>query len=181
MQLIAVIIRATIIAIGISIIVAPVTNNQSFAHAWPRDTWYTEACYRTECEGDKIVGVASWFDATRNSAWYTRKTKWGAPVKYYGAAGPKLRKFIEGFYGTDIGGSAYWQNLAQNDLRPVLRVTSKKTGESILVTVTDWCGCRGGKDGPGDDKIIDLAPEAFEALGATLGIGVIKVTIEPVK
>jgi rare lipoprotein A (peptidoglycan hydrolase) len=63
----------------------------------------------------------------------------------------------------------------------VIRVTSKKTGASILVVVTDWCGCRGGKDGPGDDKIIDLAPEAFEALGMTLGVGVMKVTIEPVK
>lgn len=180
MQLIGNALRATIIAIGIAMAGVPTTETRAIA-AWPRDSWYQDICYQTDCAEDKIVGVASWFDATRNSAWYTRKTEWGKAVKYYGAAGPRLRKFIESFYGTDIGGSAYWQRLAKENSRPVIRVTSKKTGESILVVVTDWCGCRGGKEGPDDDKIIDLAPEAFEALGMTLGVGVMKVTIEPVK
>lgn len=180
MSLVENLVRASIIAIGIAIIGVPQPPRIALA-AWQRDTWYSEICVEESCEDNTITGVASWFDATRNSAWYTRKSEWGKPVKFYGAAGPRLRRLIERFYGTDIGGSSYWQKLAKKEERPVLRITSKKTGESILVTVTDWCGCRGGKDGAQDDKIIDLAPEAFEALGLPLGNGVMKVTIEPVK
>ena len=173
--------RASIIAIGIAIVGIPVAPSRVIASEAPRDRWYLECIDENCSEISELVGIASWYDATRNNAWYTRKSEWGKAVKFYGAAGPRLRKLIEDFYETDIGGSAYWQRLADKDSRPVVKITSKKTGESILVTITDWCGCRGGEDGPEDDKIIDLAPEAFEALGLPLGNGIMKVTINPIK
>ena len=50
------------------------------------------------------------------------------------------------------------------------------------MTVTDWCGCYSGtlKD-KSDDKIVDLSPEAFVALGLPLSRGVLDVIIEPVR
>lgn len=174
-------VRASVIAIGIAIVGVPVPPSRVISSEYPRDRWYLD-CKNGICEEvSKINGVASWYDATKNNAWYTTDTVWGKSVKFYGAAGPKLRKMIEDFYETDIGGSAYWQRLAGRDNRPVVLITSKKTGESIRVTITDWCGCRGGKEGPEDDKIIDLSPKAFEALGLPLEVGIMKVTIEPIK
>ena len=187
MPLIAQALRAAIIAVGITIAGTPVPLQKIFAYNGPRDTWYSDPCF-DPCEDtdsfedeDSVDGVASWFDATRNLAWYTQDTKWGNPVKFYGAAGPRLRRFIERLYSTDIGGSAYWQRLAASGERPVLLITSRKTGKQILVTVTDWCGCRGGSDKASDDKVIDLSPEAFTALGLPLGNGIMRITIEPVQ
>jgi len=174
------VVRAAIIAIGIAIVGAPPATVNKTTGFWPRDTWYAEDIVLDD-QVDKVVGVASWYDASKNNAWYTVETQWGKPVKFYAAAGPELRRFIEDFYETDIGGSGYWQRLAEKDKRPRLRITSKKTGESVVVIVTDWCGCHGGSDGKQDDKIIDLAPAVFDALGVPLESGIMKVTIEPVK
>lgn len=181
MPLVSQALRAAIIAVGIAILGMPTPPQNVITYSGPRDTWYNDDCFEP-CEAvDSVNGVASWFDATRNFAWYTQDTKWGEPVKFYGAAGPRLRRFIERFYSTEIGGSGYWQHLAASGERPVLLITSRKTGKQILVTVTDWCGCRGGSDKASDDKIIDLSPEAFTTLGLPLGHGIMKITIEPVQ
>jgi len=112
-----------------------------------------------------IRGVATWYDATKNSAWYTRKTdsrmaanQQEGPYAFYAAAGPALR---------DVKRFAW-------NMEPYrVIVTSLKTGRSIVAWVVDWCQCRQGKN----EKTIDLAPEAFEALGLPLGHGVMKVEI----
>lgn len=112
-----------------------------------------------------IRGVATWYDATKNGAWYTRKTdgkmtanQQGGPYAFYAAAGPALRNVKKFAWGME-------------PYRAI--VTSVKTGRSIVVWVVDWCQCREGAN----EKTIDLAPEAFEALGLPLGHGVMKVRI----
>jgi rare lipoprotein A (peptidoglycan hydrolase) len=112
-----------------------------------------------------ISGVATWYDATKNNAWYTRKTdrkmtdnQQEGPYAFYAAAGPALR---------DVKRFAW-------NMKPYQAiVTSVKTGRSIVVWVVDWCQCRGGKN----EKTIDLSPSAFEALGLPLGHGVMRVEI----
>lgn len=110
------------------------------------------------------VGIASWYDATKNSAWYTRKTKWGEPVKFYAAAGPKLRDLL-------------------GDPNPYLehypvRITNPKTGVSIIAVVVDWCSCSKGSP---HEKLVDLAPSAWLTLAGGefgLGRGIQKVIVE---
>jgi hypothetical protein len=110
------------------------------------------------------VGIASWYDATNNSAWYTRKTKWGEPVKFYAAAGPKLRDLL-------------------GDPDPYLehypvRITNPKTGVSIIAVVVDWCSCSKGSP---HEKLVDLAPSAWLTLAGGefgLGRGIQKVIVE---
>lgn len=108
----------------------------------------------------QVVGVASWYDATKNHAWYTRTTKLGEPVVFYGAAGPKLREAL----GDD---NPYHEHY------PVT-ITNPRTGITIQVIVVDWCSCSEGRKG---EKIIDLAPAAFKALGVNLHRGIQKVII----
>jgi len=108
----------------------------------------------------QINGVVSWYDATRNNAWYTRQTKWGAPVAYYAAAGPAARKLIG-------------DKNPYHEHYPVY-VTNRKTGRTIKVIIVDWCQCSKGKR---SEKAIDLSPAAFQALGLPLGHGVMRVTI----
>jgi hypothetical protein len=110
------------------------------------------------------VGVASWYDATKNSAWYTRTTKWGDPVEFYAAAGPKLRDLLG-------DPNPYHEHY------PV-RITNPKTGVSILAVVVDWCQCSKGKPG---EKLVDLSPSAWLALAGGefgLGRGIQKVIVE---
>lgn len=110
------------------------------------------------------VGVASWYDATRNSAWYTRKTKWGEPVKFYAAAGPKLRDLLG-------DPNPYHEHYA-------VRITNPKTGVSILAVVVDWCSCSNGSP---HEKLVDLAPSAWLTLAGGefgLGRGIQKVIVE---
>lgn len=107
-----------------------------------------------------VNGVASWYDATRNNAWYTRQTKWGPSVKYYAAAGPATRALIG-------------DKNPYHEHYPVY-VTNRKTGRTIRVIIVDWCQCSKGERG---EKAIDLSPAAFKALGLPLGHGVVRVTI----
>ena len=114
-----------------------------------------------------IEGVATWFDATKNHAWYTQaprkgakfRNQDGAPYKFYAAAGPLLRKLAPFDWG-------------EKPYRVVL--TNLKTNISIVVWVVDTCGCRGGSQ----EKLIDLSPAAFTALGVGLGRGIQKVRAE---
>lgn len=117
-----------------------------------------------------LVGVASWYDATKNNAWYTRKTKWFKGTLDYAAAGQELRAMIEAIWP----GHRYWHG---NPIRA--KITNTKTGISVIVYITDTCGCYSGTPSDrSDDKIIDLSPKVFKALGVSLSRGIQKVTVE---
>ena len=107
-----------------------------------------------------MLGVASWYDATKNNAWYTRETKWGPRIHYYAAAGPAARALI----GDDNPYHEHYE----------VDVTNRITGITIRVTIVDWCSCSKGKPG---EKAIDLSPDAFKALGLPLSRGIAPVTI----
>jgi len=107
-----------------------------------------------------VNGVASWYDATKNHAWYTRETKWGPSIAYYAAAGPAVRALI----GDD---NPYHEHYAVD-------VTNRMNGWRIRVIIVDWCSCSSGHKG---EKAIDLSPAAFEALGLHLSRGIAPVTI----
>lgn len=106
-----------------------------------------------------IRGRATHYDAERNgqSAWYTRKG-----IVLYGAAGPALRRIVP----------HQWRNKYR------VIVSSKLTGVSVTVWVVDWCECRGGDKNADNDRLIDLAPAVWNALGVPLWRGVTAVTIE---
>jgi hypothetical protein len=55
-------------------------------------------------------------------------------------------------------------------------VKSVKTGRVIDVWIVDWCGCYGTTKS-GDERLVDLAPAVWEALGVRLGLGIMKVEI----
>lgn len=160
-----------------------ITTQAAPVYALPlemRDDWQ----HPVELNPDLFAsGKASWYDASKNNAWYTRETEWGAPVEFYAAAGPDLRNLVQALFDTKINwGVTMWRKFAKKEQRPQFIVTSIVTGKSIVVTVTDWCGCYSGtvKD-KSDDKIVDLSPSAFVALGLPLSRGVIDVIIEPVR
>jgi hypothetical protein len=104
------------------------------------------------------VGKATWFDATKNSAWYTRGDK---PTLFYAAAGPALRKIKDFRWG-------------KKPYRII--VENIANGKAIVAWVVDWCQCRGQTN---NEKLVDLAPAAFVALGVSLERGVqrVKVTV----
>jgi rare lipoprotein A (peptidoglycan hydrolase) len=104
----------------------------------------------------ELRGIATWYDANRNgtSAWYTR-----AGIKMYGAAGPALRKLI----------NVKWRM----EPYPVL-LRSQRTGKQVIVYIVDWCQCLAGG---GRERLIDLAPAVWRAIGVDLSRGVTEVTI----
>jgi hypothetical protein len=105
-----------------------------------------------------LNGLATWFDAARGpySSWYTR-----AGIEHYGAAGPELRAIKQHRWRTS------W---------PVM-ITSKLTGKSIVVHVVDVCTCYGVRRNPNDDRLIDLAPAVWQALGVPLSRGVMQIEL----
>lgn len=115
----------------------------------------------TDLPAKSITGVATWFDAQRHgmTSAYVR-----AGIVYYIAAGPALRDFV---------GWKHW-----DDHFTVL-VTSELTGVQIVAEVVDWCSCSGYR-GVDDDRIADLSPALFTALGARLSRGIQVITIEKV-
>ena len=106
-----------------------------------------------------LHGIATHYDAERGgeTAWYTR-----AGIDFYGAAGPDLRKEVR----------HEWRN----EYRVI--VTSERTGRAVIVHVVDFCECRGGDKNPKNDRLIDLAPAVWDALGVPLHLGVTPVKIE---
>ena len=105
-------------------------------------------------------GKATWYDATKNSAWYTQGKK---PTLFYAAAGPALRA-IKNFRW----GKKPYRIIVEN----------LKSGKAIVAWVVDWCQCRGQTD---NQKLVDLSPAAFTALGVDLKMGVqrVRVTVLP--
>jgi len=106
-----------------------------------------------------LHGIATHYDAERKgeTTWYTR-----AGIEFYGAAGPDLRKAVR----------HEWRNKYR------VIVTSERTGRSLVVWIVDFCECRGGDKNPKNDRLVDLAPEVWNALGVPLHLGVTRVTIE---
>ncbi len=110
------------------------------------------------------TGIASWYGNPRRYgepaiAWYTRTSPWGEPVEFYAAAGPELRRLLGD------------QN-PYHEHYPVT-ITNPATGQTIEATVVDWCGCNTGRR----EKLIDLSPAAFEALGVPLWRGIQRVEV----
>ena len=105
---------------------------------------------------ESVKGKATWYDATKNNAWYTRGDK---PTLFYAAAGPALRKIKDFRWG-------------KKPYRII--VENLKNGKAIVAWVVDWCQCRGQT---GNEKLVDLSPAAFVALGVPLGNGVQKVRV----
>jgi hypothetical protein len=114
-----------------------------------------------------LKGLATHYNAKLNNAWYTREEGGPArnqdegPYEFYGAAGPELRLYHNFNYGM----KPY----------PVI-VTSLLTERSVLVWVVDYCECQGRK-AEGDERLIDLAPEVWDALGVPKSRGVMKITL----
>jgi len=104
--------------------------------------------------------VATWYDATRNHAWYTQEPRRGAvsrnqddgPYRYYAA--------VRGFRWGD---RPYQLDVCRTDI----------ADRCVRVWVVDWCSCL--KRRPGREAI-DLSPAAFLRL-APLGRGVVPVMI----
>lgn len=111
-----------------------------------------------------VAGIASWYGNPRRYgepaiAWYTRTSPWGDPVEFYAAAGPALRRFLG-------DPNPYHEHY------PVT-ITNHATGRTIEAVVVDWCGCNTSKR----EKLIDLSPAAFEALGVPLSRGIQEVEV----
>ena len=114
---------------------------------------------------ETIDGIATWYDATKNYAWFTKSPRpnaekyhqEGAPYPFYVAAGPELRALKPFKWG---------------DKPYRISIYSYKTKKEIIGWVVDECMCR---------RLVDLSPAAFSALGIPLGVGIqkVKVTILP--
>ena len=107
-----------------------------------------------------VKGKATWFDASKNNAWYTQGKK---PTLFYAAAGPALREIKDFRWG-------------KKPYRII--VENLKNGKAIVAWVVDWCQCRGQTN---NQKLVDLSPAAFTALGVDLNVGVqrVRVTVLP--
>ncbi len=103
--------------------------------------------------GIPVRGVASWYDATKNNAWYTR-----GGTKHYAAVGTFR-------WGDD----PYQIKVCRAD----------KPERCVIVLVADYCG-RCHKDlkrkWTKRSRSIDLSPHAFAAL-RDLHLGVVRVII----
>lgn len=112
--------------------------------------------------GWHLRGIATWYNAKLNNAWYTRANKWGKAIKFYVAAGPALRDVVRQRYM----------------MKPFpIWITSRLTGKVVKAWVVDWCGCHGYKKDPNDTRLADFSPAIWEALGVRLGRGVMPVEI----
>jgi hypothetical protein len=104
-------------------------------------------------------GIASFYDASKNSAWYIDD------YEFYAAAGPGLRSLCQ---RCDFK----WG-------KPPYRVliTNRANGRSIVAWVVDWCQCSKSNN----EKLVDLAPAAWVALAGPkfpMSRGLLKVKVE---
>ena len=122
-----------------------------------RDSRAPEPTPAPTLEITSTIGKATWYDATKNNAWYTRGDK---PTLFYAAAGPALRQIKDFRWG-------------KKPYRII--VENLKNGKAIVAWVVDWCQCRGQTN---NEKLVDLSPAAFVALGVPLKNGVQKVRVK---
>lgn len=125
-----------------------------------RDSFKPEATPVAAPLLNSVKGKATWYDATKNNAWYTQGKK---PTLFYAAAGPALREIKDFRWG-------------KKPYRII--VENLSNGKAIVAWVVDWCQCRGQTD---NEKLVDLSPAAFTALGVDLYMGVqrVRVTVLP--
>jgi len=121
-----------------------------------RDSLKPEPTATAESLVLSVKGKATFFDAERDgqSTWYVREG-----YQFYAAAGPALRALKDFRWG-------------KKPYRII--VENLKNGKAIVAWVVDWCQCRGQKN---NEKLVDLSPAAFVALGVPLGNGVQKVRV----
>ncbi len=121
-----------------------------------RDSFKPEPTATAEPLVLSVKGKATFFDAERDgqSTWYVREG-----YQFYAAAGPALRKIRDFRWG-------------KKPYRVI--VENLKNGKAIVAWVVDWCQCRGQTN---NEKLVDLSPAAFVALGVPLGNGVQKVRV----
>ena len=158
MKLLATAIFALAISIALpAVVYAPTALSVASPTASASES--TELPESKEPKAILLEGRATWYDAERKgqSAWYTR-----AGVKFYGAAGPALRAIVK----------HKWLGSYR------VIITAKKTQRSVVVNVVDYCECLGGDNNSRNDRLIDLAPAVWDALGVPLGIGVMRVSVE---
>jgi hypothetical protein len=114
---------------------------------------FTPGCQVKTAQGVPVGGVASWYDATKNNAWYTRGGN-----KFYAAVG-----------------TFHWGDTPYRI--KVCRADDLTT--CVTVTVTDWCG-RCAHDlkhkWTRRSRSMDLSPQAFSKLRG-LHLGVVQVII----
>jgi hypothetical protein len=103
-----------------------------------------------------VYGLATWYDADRHggSSWYTREG-----ITLYAAAGPGLRELIE----------TKWKMKPREII-----IESRRTGLTVVAYVVDWCACHGGGK---NERLVDLSPAVWDALGVDLKYGVMEVRI----
>jgi hypothetical protein len=153
-----------VFVIGASVIVAFVRPISEQVFPLPsifaeRDSIKPEPTPELILPNPTLHGIATHYDAERNgeTTWYSR-----AGIEFYGAAGPDLRAEVR----------HEWRNKYR------VIVTSERTGRSVVVWIADFCECRGGDKNPKNDRLVDLAPAVWNALGVPLHLGVTPVTIE---
>jgi len=148
---------ALVLLIATAIILVPVTAPLTQPL---RDSFKPEPAVVAEPLLRSAKGKATWYDATKNNAWYTMGDK---PTLFYAAAGPALRDIKDFKWG-------------KKPYRII--VENLSNGKAIVAWVVDWCQCRGQT---GNEKLVDLSPAAFTALGVDLKLGVqrVRVTVLP--
>jgi hypothetical protein len=108
-------------------------------------------------EREVVKGLATWYNAARreHNSWYTRNG-----IKLYAAAGPALRRFLNHTWEKGMSGKrgSKWRHAW-------ITITSVASGKSATIRVLDWCGCHGRKNKPGDNRLVDLSPHAWRAIG----------------
>jgi hypothetical protein len=146
------------IALALALIFTPLLNPQPLSEPTPNYAMGVLADQPALPAG-YFVGTATWFDADRgsHSSWYTR-----AGITLYGAIGADVRAYKQHYWRTS------WE----------VKITSLLTGKSVIVQVVDVCTCYGVRSNPNDDKLIDLSPQTWSALGVRLGRGVMPITLE---
>jgi hypothetical protein len=146
------------IALALALLFAPLTNPQPLGEPPLNYAMGVLADQPAVPEG-YFVGTATWFDAERGNqtAWYTR-----AGMTLYGAIGADVRAYKQHYWRTS------WD----------VRITSLLTGKSVIVHVVDECTCYGVRRDPTDQRLIDLSPAAWAAVGVPLSRGVMPITLE---
>lgn len=148
--------RAVWLWVLTAIIATAIVLTMPVAEQVLRDSRAPEPTPAPTLEITSTIGKATWYDATKNNAWYTRGDK---PTLFYAAAGPALRQIKDFRWG-------------KKPYRII--VENLKNGKAIVAWVVDWCQCRGQTN---NEKLLDLSPAAFEALGVPLKNGVQKVRV----
>lgn len=80
----------------------------------------------------------------------------------YAAAGPALRRFVD----------VHWHMTPHRIL-----ITSKLTGKKVTAYIVDWCACH-GRAKVNDERLVDLAPAIWDALGVSITRGIMPITVE---